>query len=115
VELARWTQKPQDDLPEKLTEIYTLLSVLSIVEAQQIAIRKAIIGQLSFTSIAKLCVDVGAKYRYLNEILQSLGIWAKKFLITNIWFYLAGNALLYDLLVYKLLGYEALATGYVRK
>ena len=73
VELARWTQKPTELLPEKYTEYYTILCALSIAEAEQIAIKKGYLSGMGYAALAKLCMDVHGKFKYISNMLESPG------------------------------------------
>ena len=47
VELARWTQKPVEAIPEKYTEFYSVLSMMSLAEAEQVMIKKSFLASMS--------------------------------------------------------------------
>lgn len=110
VELSRWTKKPTDSIPEKYTEYYTILSALSIAEAEQIAIKKAFLSGMSYSALSRLCLDVHSKYRYISEILQSPGF-CDTFLMPQIISYCAFNDRLYEMYAFTLLGAQSLNKG----
>ena len=109
IELARWTLKPDDLIPEKHTETLTFLSALCLAEAEQVAVKKAVLNQkLRFSAVAKISKNVANQFKFMNEILKSLPQNIQKSYIPQIWFYISMNEALYDLFAYKLLAISAL-------
>jgi len=103
VELARWTQKPVELLPEKYTELYTILSTLCIAEAHQIAVKKGYLSGMGLSAVAKLCMDVHGKFRYISNVLQSPGF-CDTFVMPQFVSYCAFNDHLYEMFAFTLLG-----------
>ena len=50
-----------------------LANRISIAEAQQITVKKAILQGAAPSLVAKLCMDVHNKFKYVEEMITSLG------------------------------------------
>jgi hypothetical protein len=73
-ELLKWVPKPDGVFAEFVDETYVALSNLSLAEAQQLAIKKALMaGSASSSVVAKLCADVANKCDHCAMIVRGFG------------------------------------------
>jgi hypothetical protein len=110
VELARWTQKPVEAIPEKYTEFYSVLSMMSLAEAEQVMIKKSFLASMSCKAIAVICMDVFEKYRYTAGLLLSPGF-TDTFTLINVHTYASFNCKMYELFAFKMTAYESIRQG----
>jgi len=68
-ELPKWVTLPNDRPPELLPQVAKGLSNMCIAQAQQMAIKKAIIKEASAGVLAKLCIEV---YRCYDNCLNGI-------------------------------------------
>jgi len=69
-QLLKWLPKPAGIFAEFVDETYVALLSLSLAEAQQLAIKKAILKGTTGSTIAKLCVDVANKCEMSAGIIR---------------------------------------------
>eukprot|EP01095_Lingulamoeba_sp_RSL-Kostka_P004777 TRINITY_DN15995_c0_g1_i1.p1 TRINITY_DN15995_c0_g1~~TRINITY_DN15995_c0_g1_i1.p1 ORF type:complete len:390 (+),score=95.52 TRINITY_DN15995_c0_g1_i1:48-1217(+) len=105
VQMVKWNQKPFTEIPEKYTELYTALSCLSIAEAQQIALKKAIIKGTSNSLLAKLCKGIHNQYQHIDDLFINIDPnFAKNQLLAHFVFYIKTNAIIFKMLTFKYIG-----------
>lgn len=113
VELSKWTNKPDMDMPEKLSETFLVLSTICLAEAQQVVVKKAILKGSRHASVAMLCLDVEQKYRYASSLLERVcsRLGNPRFFIPQMAFYCRMNAALYGMVARKHLAVAAFDEG----
>jgi len=108
----QWTEfypKPDTSFPEVLEQTYVALSLMSLAEAQQLAIRKAVKGTSGGT-IAKLCADIALKLEQADSIFKPM-FTSNQIAITALAGYLSLSGCLFRALALKYMGIEVEKAG----
>jgi len=69
--VASWLPKPEGAYAEFFDQTYIALASLSLAEAQELAIKKAVLKATNPSIVAKLCVDVANKVSLSAGIIRS--------------------------------------------
>lgn len=101
--------KPDGSFPELLEQTYDALSILSLAEAQQLAIKKAMKGTSAGT-IAKLCADVALKLEQVEAMFRPLAA-SSQLALTTLSSYLTLSSCLFRALAFKNLAIESDKAG----
>jgi len=70
--IARWAKPPENRPPELIPKVQACLTALYLADAQRVAIAKALRGESSALTIAKLLIGCAERYEMAGRCLQSV-------------------------------------------